>query len=281
MKQYTTVAEFRAALDHERAAGRSVGMVGTSGALHEGHLSLVRRSSAENDVTAMFWGGALAFDWMDDEIAYQRDFERDLALAEAAGLDAVYLPDATDLFRRPPLTTVSLPAMSSGAPGLEEPGHLDTIVMMMAKLFNIFGACRSYFGEKDWQQLAMFKRMAEDLCWPVDVVGCETVRDPDGVAVSSRNAQLTREERERAPALYRALLAAHAAVEKGERSQAALYRLVSEHVNAVGSLEYFVAVNAETMEMLDPLAGDVRLLGSMGLGSVRLVDNVGVGVDDG
>jgi pantoate--beta-alanine ligase len=177
------------------------------------------------------------------------------------------------------MTKVSLPAMSSGVPGLEDPAHLDLIAMVMAKLFNIFGESRSYSGEKDWQQMVMFKRLAEDLEFPVEVVGCPTVRHEDGVAVSSRNSKLTPDQRRDAPALYEALSAAATAIREGERSQAKLHEMVRSRVERAGTLEYFVAVEASTMALVDPLVGEIRLLASMGLGEVRLVDNCGASVE--
>ena len=143
---------------------------------------------------------------MDSEIAYERDADRDFALAEAAGLDIIFAPEGNELFPREPMTTVTCPAMSSGVPHLEDPAHLDLIAMVMCKLWNIFGPCRSYFGEKDWQQLVMYQRLADDLGWPVEVIGCPTVREDDGLAVSSRNGQLTPQDRAVAPVLYQALL---------------------------------------------------------------------------
>ena len=271
-----TVKELRDGLDEVRRRGGRVGMVGTSGAVHDGHLSLMRASAAANDRTVVFWGGGARFDWMDSELQYERDYERDAALVLAAGADAIFMPFDDDLFPRPPFTRVSLPAMSSGAPGLEDPAHLDLIAMVMAKLWNVFGPCRSYFGEKDWQQLAMFRRLAEDLSYPVDVVGCPTVREHDGVAMSSRNAQLSPEERRRAPALYEALRAGADAVAAGERRTSALVDVVTAAIGGRGAVEYVVAVEADTMAAVDRVDGDVRLLASMRLGSVRLVDNVGV-----
>jgi pantoate--beta-alanine ligase len=274
--QYRTVRELRTALDGARARGQHVGMFGTSGALHRGHLSIIERSVADNDVTAMFWGGAGSFSWMASQVTYARDADRDFALAGQTGLDIIFAPYDDELFPREPMTTVSLPAMSSGLPHLEDPAHLDLIVMVMAKLWNIFGPCRAYFGEKDWQQLAMYKRLADDLAWPVDVVGCPTVREDDGVAVSSRNGQLTPAQRAAAPALYRALCDCRDAALAGARTAAELEKLFDATIGDPGRVRYFVAVEADTMAPLDELAGPVRLLASIELGSVRLLDNLGV-----
>jgi pantoate--beta-alanine ligase len=276
MEQIRTVRELRAALDGARARGQRVGMVGTSGAMHEGHLSLVERSAAENDVTAMFWGGGGSFDWMVSQIDYARDAGRDFVLAEAAGLDIVFAPYDDEFFPREPMTQVSLPGMSSSVPHLEDPAHLDLIAMVMCKLWNMFGACRSYFGEKDWQQLVMYKRLADDLCWPVEVIGCPTIRHDDGVAVSSRNAQLTTDQRAFAPVLYRALCDCRDAALAGTRTAAELEQLFVATVGEPGCVRYFTAVEADAMVPLDVVAGSVRLLGSIQLGTVRLLDNLGV-----
>jgi len=276
MEQLRTVRELRAALDGARARGQRVGMIGTSGALHQGHLSLFERSAAENDVTAMFWGGASASDWMASQIAYAQYADRDFALAEDAGLDIIFAPDNDELFPREPMTAVSLPAMSGGVPHLEDPAHLDLIAMVMCKLWNMFGPCRSYFGEKDWQQLAMYKRLADDLAWPVEVIGCPTVREDDGLAVSSRNGQLTAEQRALAPVLYRALCACRDAALVGERSAARLRQTFAATVGDPGCIRYFTAVEADTMAPLDELDGRVRLLASIEVGTVRLLDNLGL-----
>jgi pantoate--beta-alanine ligase len=281
MEQYRTVRELRTALDGARARGQSVGMVGTSGAMHRGHVSLIERSVADNDVTALFWGGAGSHDWMASQITYARDAGRDYALAEDAGLDIVFAPHDHELFAREPMTTVSLPAMSSSVPHLEEPAHLDLIAMVMGKLWNMFGPCRSYFGEKDWQQLVMFQRLADDLAWPVDVIGCPTVREDDGLAVSSRNAQLTADERAVAPVLYRALRECRDAARAGTRDTAELEKVFATAIADPACIRYFTPVEADTMAPLDELAGSVRLLASIELGSVRLLDNVGIQLGEG
>jgi pantoate--beta-alanine ligase len=278
MEEIRTVAELRAKLDGVRAGGGRVGMVGTSGGVHEGHRSLIRTSAADNDTTVMFWGGGNSFEWVNSELAYERDYDHDKRLVESAGADSIFVPYDEELFPDAPATHVSLPQFASGAPGLEDPAHLDLIAVVMAKLWNIFGPCRAYFGEKDWQQLAMYRRMAQDLCWPVEVVACPTVREDDGVAVSSRNAQLSPEERAQAPALYRALCTARDAVTAGERSHEVLAAIFTDAIGDATSIGYFVAVDAATIARLELLEGDVRLLASMSLGSVRLVDNLGVSI---
>jgi pantoate--beta-alanine ligase len=274
--QYTTVAELREVLERVRSKGQKVGMVGTSGAMHQGHGSLIERSATENDLTALYWGGGGGFDWMTSRVGYERDAARDLALAERAGCDIVFVPANDELFPREPMTRVSLPAMSTKVPQLEDPAHLDLIAMVMCKLWNIFGPCRSYFGEKDWQQLVMFKRLADDLYWPIEVVGSPTIRESDGLAVSSRNSKLTAEQRATAPVIYRALRRCSETTHYGVRTSAELANEFAAEVGDRASVVYFTPVEAETMAPLDRLRGSVRLLASIELGSVRLLDNVGV-----
>ena len=277
MDLYRSAAELRELLDGIRAGGRRVGMVGTSGGMHEGHQSLIRRAVEENDVTALFWGGSsAAFEWQTSTIAYERDAGHDFPLAESAGCDILFAPPSHEMFPREPMTTVSLPTMSSGLPELEDPAHLDLIALAMCKLWNMFGPCRAYFGEKDWQQLAMFIRLAEDLGYPVEVIGCPTVRDDDGVAVSSRNAQLSPAQRATAPVLYRALCAARDAATAGTRTTAQLAKVFSTVIDDPGCIRYFAVVESDTMRPLEELRGSVRVLASIEVGSVRLVDNLGI-----
>jgi pantoate--beta-alanine ligase len=146
----------------------------------------------------------------------------------------------------------------------------------MGRLWHLFGPCRSYFGEKDWQQLAMFRRLAADLAWPVEVIGCPTIRDERGLALSSRNQQLSESQRAEASVLYRALVAARQAAVGDTRSTRELSAIFSEVVGSVGRIRYFTAVVSATMEPLDELTGSVRLLASIEIGAVRLVDNIGI-----
>jgi pantoate--beta-alanine ligase len=274
-----TVADLRARLDPERAAGKQVGMVGTSGGMHQGHQSLVRRSVEDNDITAMYWGGAPAdlTSWhAGSTFAYERDSGHDWPLAEEAGCDILFAPPADVLFPRAPATTVTLPSFSKNFPQLEDPAHLDLIALAMCKLWNMFGPCRNYFGEKDWQQLVMFVRLAEDLEFPVDVRGCPTVRDDDGVAVSSRNAQLTPAQRAVAPILHRALCVTRDAALTGTTTASKVEEVFTDAIDGAAPIQYFAVVDGPTMTPLDAPAGSVRLLASIVLGDVRLVDNIGV-----
>jgi pantoate--beta-alanine ligase len=274
-----TIADLRARLDPERAAGKQVGMVGTSGGMHQGHQSLVRRSVEDNDITAMYWGGAPAdlSSWQpNSSFAYERDAGHDWPLAEEAGCDILFAPPGDVLFPRAPATTVTLPSFSKGFDQLEDPAHLDLIALAMCKLWNMFGPCRNYFGEKDWQQLVMFVRLAEDLEYPVEVLGCPTVRDDDGLAVSSRNSQLTPEQRAIAPVLSRALRASRDAALAGTTTAAKVEQVFTDAIDDAAAIQYFAVVDGPTMTPLEELSGSVRLLASIVLGDTRLVDNIGV-----
>jgi pantoate--beta-alanine ligase len=278
MELIRTVADLKARLGPERAAGKQIGMVGTSGGMHQGHQSLVRRCAEDNDVTAMYWGGAPAdVGWHSTtSFAYDRDAGHDWPLAEEAGCEILFAPAGDVMFPRAPVTTVSLPSFSTGFSQLEDPAHLDLIALAMCKLWNMFGPCRNYFGEKDWQQLVMFQALARDLEYPIEVLGCPTVREDDGVAVSSRNSQLTPEQRSVAPVLYRALCAARDAADAGVTSAKEVERVFTDTVDGAAAVQYFAVVDGPTMTPLDDLAGSVRILASIALGETRLLDNIGI-----
>ena len=279
MELIRTITDLRARLDPERAAGKHVGMVGTSGGMHQGHQALVRRAAEDNDITAMYWGGAPAdlSEWhAGSTFAYERDAGHDWPLAEAAGCEILFAPAAEVLFPRAPATMVSLPSFSTGFGQLEDPAHLDLIALAMCKLWNMFGPCRNYFGEKDWQQLVMFQRLALDLEYPVEVLGCVTVREDDGLAVSSRNSQLTPEQRAVAPVLYQALCAARDAANAGETTAKTVEQVFTDAVDGAAAIQYFAVVDGPTMTPLDDLSGSVRMLASIALGDTRLLDNIGI-----
>jgi pantoate--beta-alanine ligase len=240
---------------------------------------LVRRAADENDVTALYWGGAPAdlSSWNSGStFAYERDSGHDWPLAEEAGCDILFAPSGDVMFPRAPATTVTLPSFSSGFAQLEDPAHLDLIALAMCKLWNMLGSCRNYFGEKDWQQLVMFVRLADDLEFPVEVLGCPTVREDDGVAVSSRNSQLTPGQRAVAPVLHRALCASRDAALAGATTAAAIEQVFTDTVGDAAAVQYVAVVDGPTMTPLDELTGTVRILASIALGDTRLLDNVGV-----
>ncbi|HEX2040090.1 MAG TPA: pantoate--beta-alanine ligase [Acidimicrobiales bacterium] len=253
-----TITGFRAVLDAERAAGRTVGLVPTMGFLHDGHASLMRRAVAECDVVAAtIFVNPLQFGPHEDFDRYPRDLDRDLAVAAAAGVRYVFAPPVDEMYPEEVLTTVHVAGLTEDLEGAVRPGHFDGVATVVAKLFNAAGPCRAYFGEKDWQQLAVVRRMAADLSFPVEVVGCPIVREADGLAMSSRNVYLSPKERMAATVLYRALLAAR------------------DSADPVATMKEVVAT--EPLVELDyaEQVGD-RLLVAARVGTTRLIDNMGV-----
>ncbi|HZM29972.1 MAG TPA: pantoate--beta-alanine ligase [Acidimicrobiales bacterium] len=281
MKSIATIPELRAALDDARAEGRTVGLVPTMGYLHEGHASLMRAARAATDVVvASVFVNPLQFGAGEDLDAYPRDLGRDTALAAEVGVDLLFVPPVEEMYPEPVLTTVSVAGVSAPLEGASRPTHFAGVATVVAKLFSIVGPCRAYFGAKDWQQIAVVRRMARDLSMPVEVVACPTLREPDGLAMSSRNVYLTPEERAAAPVVHTALRAGAAAVGAGERDPAAVRDLMAGIIEAepLARLDYAEVVDADSFAVPDPLTGNLRLLAAVRFGRARLIDNVGVTV---
>jgi pantoate--beta-alanine ligase len=276
-----SVAECRAVLDRARAAGRVVGLVPTMGALHDGHTSLVERARAECDVVVVsIFVNPLQFGDPDDIAHYPRTLDRDLLVCGGSGADVVFVPSVGEMYPSwpaAPSTTVSVRGVSEAWEGASRPGHFDGVATVVAKLFTIAGPCRAYFGLKDFQQLAVVRRMALELSLPVEVIGCPIVRESDGLALSSRNVRLSAAERRAATVLSRALAVGRAALADGERSGAAVTEAMRAEVASEPAvqLDYAVVVDADTLEAVAAVAdpGAVRLLIAAQVGHVRLIDN--------
>jgi pantoate--beta-alanine ligase len=277
-----TAAACTGFLDEARAAGRRVGLVPTMGALHEGHLSLIARARAECDIVAVsIFVNPLQFGDPADIEHYPRTIERDLFVCAEAGADVVFVPGVREMYPswpEPPATTVSVRGVSDRWEGASRPGHFDGVATVVAKLFAVAGPCRAYFGLKDFQQLAVVRTLAADLSLPVEIVGCPIVREPDGLALSSRNVRLSARERAAATVLSRALAAGRTAVEAGERSGTALAQVMRDVVGTeeeLVHLDYAAAVDAVTLlektDIDDPAT--VRLLIAAEVGPVRLIDS--------
>jgi pantoate--beta-alanine ligase len=281
VRTVTTVAEVRAALDDARRGRRTVGLVPTMGYLHEGHVSLMARARAETDVVATtIFVNPLQFGAGEDLDKYPRDLERDSRLAQGAGVDLLFTPPVEEMYPGPVLTSVSVAEISAPMEGASRPTHFAGVATVVAKLFNIAGPCRAYFGEKDFQQLAIVRRMAADLSFPVEVIGCPTVRERDGLAMSSRNAYLTAEEREAAPVLFKALQSGAAVIKAGEDDPEEVRRLMANIIEAepLARLDYVEVADPDTLQPTTEIAGTLRLLGAIRLRRARLIDNIGVTV---
>ena len=274
----TTISAVRAALDEHRVAGRTIGFVPTMGYLHTGHRSLMDASVAANDVSIVsIFVNPLQFAATEDLGSYPRDLDRDVESCATAGVDLVFAPSVEEMYPRPMATVVEVPDVAAPLEGASRPEHFAGVATVVAKLFSIVGPCRAYFGEKDWQQVAVVTRMAADLSIPVEVVPCPTMREADGLAMSSRNVYLTPEEREQATALRRALDAGLALVADGETDPVVVERTMADVVATapLGELDYAAAVQADTLVADGPLHDEIRLLLAVRFGRARLIDNDG------
>jgi pantoate--beta-alanine ligase len=269
----TTLKELRSA--RQRLAGPT-GLVPTMGYLHEGHLSLVRRAKEEcKSVVVSIFVNPAQFGPNEDLSKYPRDLQHDLGLLEAAGVDLVWTPTPEVIYPPGFQTWVEVEGLTIPLEGAVRPGHFRGVTTVVAKLFNAVGAEKAYFGQKDAQQAAVIRRMALDLNFPVEVTVCPTVREADGLAMSSRNSYLTPEERKAATVLYRALSAAKTAHEKDERSADALRKIVTDTVASepLARLQYVSCADYDNLQELQQIEGKALLSMAVFVGRTRLIDN--------
>jgi pantoate--beta-alanine ligase len=255
----------------------SIGLVPTMGALHEGHLSLVRRARSQNDsVVVWIFVNPKQFGAGEDFRAYPRDLRGDAALVQAAGADCVLAPGVEDVYPEGFQTQVQVDELSRPLEGALRPGHFRGVATVVAKMFCLTQPRRAYFGQKDAQQCIVVQRMARDLGFPLDIVVCPTVREPDGLAMSSRNVYLDPAERKAAAVLYRALAAAERAARAGERDGAALRALMAAELarEPLGTVEYVSVANLATLEEYARVTGPALLSLAVRFGRARLIDNI-------
>jgi pantoate--beta-alanine ligase len=274
MRIARTTAELRQALDHFGPCG----LVATMGALHSGHLALVKAAqTAGRPVAASIFVNPLQFGPNEDFSRYPRDEAGDLALLEQAGCDLVWLPDAATMYPPDAATTITVAGPAQLWEGSVRPGHFAGVATVVAKLFGHIRPAASYFGEKDWQQIQVVRRMVIDLLLPVEIVAVPTMREADGLAMSSRNRYLHDAERAAAPALYAAIATAASRIASGSDIGQSL-GLAGEALARAGMTpDYLALVHAETLEPLGAPIRPARLLAAARLGAVRLLDNVAVG----
>jgi pantoate--beta-alanine ligase len=275
-----TTAELHAAVAAARSDGAVVGFVPTMGALHAGHRALLAAARRDTGfVVASVFVNPLQFGPAEDLATYPRDREGDLAMLEAEGVDLAFLPAEREVWPTPPEVRLHVGALGGRLEGAWRPGHLDGVATVVAKLLHLVGPSRAYFGQKDAQQLAVVRRMVADLGFPNEVVACPTVREPDGLAVSSRNVYLSAEERPRAAALYRALEAGRAAWSAGARDPAAVEAAAHELLAAVPGVEvdYVALVEPAAFEPAKQAEAGQVLAVAARVGRTRLIDNVILG----
>lgn len=276
MKIVTEIATLSATVHGWQLGGEEVALVPTMGALHRGHLTLVEEAKrrAKRVVVSIFVNPT-QFGPNEDLAAYPRQEEEDAAKLRAAGVDLLWLPTVETMYPAGFATSISVSGVTADFCGAARPGHFDGVATVVAKLFNQVRPDRALFGEKDYQQLAVIRRMATDLNMPVEVIGVPTVREADGLALSSRNAYLSVDERANAVALSRTLQAARTAIEAGEPVSQVLSRSISGLVESgFASVDYFALVDAESLDRIDQLDRPGRLLAAARIGRARLIDNI-------
>jgi len=273
----------QAEAESARLAAQSIGLVPTMGFFHEGHLSLMRRARAECDlVIASLFVNPTQFGPGEDLSAYPRDFERDCRLAEREGVDLMFAPPNSEVYSPDHATYIDVERIGATLCGASRPGHFRGVATVVAKLFNICKPHKAYFGLKDYQQVRVIETMVRDLNFDLDVVRCPIVREPDGLAMSSRNAYLSPEERRAATVLSRSLNNARKSFEAGERCAATLKRQIGSEIEAepLARTDYIEAVDAQSLEpvsRIEPVGqieGHVLLAVAVRFGRARLIDNI-------
>jgi pantoate--beta-alanine ligase len=275
MRTVRTIEDLRAELRPARMGGRTIGLVPTMGAFHAGHVSLMERARQATDVVVVsLFVNPTQFAPTEDLSAYPRDEQRDAELAAAAGVDVLFAPPLDQVYPDGFQTTVTVGALAQPLEGAQRPGHFDGVATVVTKLLNMVGPDVAFFGQKDAQQALVVRRVVRDLDMPVQIEVCPTVRESDGLAMSSRNAYLAPAERERAVALRRALDAAEAAVAAGERDASALATVARGAMEPYGvEPEYLALVAADSLHPVDRIEGDVLLALAARVGRARLIDN--------
>lgn len=276
MQVFDTAAAARQYLTAQRAAGRRLGFVPTMGSLHAGHVSLVHAAHRECDVVVMsIFVNPRQFGPQEDFTAYPRDIDRDLGLARQAGVHAVFTPAVAEIYPAGFNTEVIVHDLTEPLCGASRPGHFTGVTTVVAKLFNIVGPDRAYFGQKDYQQAVVIQKMVADLQMPLAVVICPTVREADGLAMSSRNAYLSAEERQAALVLSRALRLAEERLAQGERQGTRLAATLREFVAAEprARIDYVAVCDAHTLREVAALSGTVLVALAVYVGQTRLIDN--------
>lgn len=278
MEVIRAIAMARKVCDAARSAGRTLGFVPTMGAFHGGHASLMRRARDERDhVVVSIFVNPLQFGPAEDLSRYPRDEDRDLSIAGQLGVDVVFAPSVEEMYPTGlPEVTVDPGPLGDRLEGAVRPGHFRGMATVVAKLFDVVGPSTAYFGEKDAQQLAVIRRMVRDLSVPVEVQGCPTVREPDGLATSSRNAYLSPEQREAAGCLFLALSEAAQMARGGERDAASLVAAMAREIGATpeARIDYAAVVDDETFEEVSAIDGPARALVAARFGDTRLIDNL-------
>ncbi|MCF7980658.1 MAG: pantoate--beta-alanine ligase [Pseudomonadales bacterium] len=276
MQTYTTINQIREVLAQQRQQGHTIGFVPTLGNLHEGHMALIRAARAAADcVVASVFVNPMQFAANEDLDAYPRTLEADKEKLVAEGADFLFAPTAREMYPEGVSTQITIPVLSNILCGASRPGHFTGVATICAKLFNIIQPNVSMFGEKDYQQLTIIRHMVNDLCIPVSIVGVQTGRAEDGLALSSRNTYLTAEERQKAPEIYRSLITTKEAIKNGIRDYYQLEQAANKRLaNAGFKPDYFHVLNRNSLETANSADRKLIILAAAQLGKARLIDNL-------
>ncbi len=276
MKILSKVTEVREQVKTWKKDGLSVGFVPTMGYLHEGHESLIKRAVKENDrVVVSIFVNPTQFGPNEDLEKYPRDFENDSKLCEGAGASLIFHPDVEDMYFQDACTSVIIKGLTDGLCGKSRPTHFGGVCTVVSKLFNIIPANRAYFGEKDAQQLAIIRRMVRDMNIDIEVVGCPIVREDDGLAKSSRNIYLSKEERQGALILSKSLKLAKNAIEAGGRNANDIKGIIIGNIEGepLAKIDYVEIVDSDTLEEIGQIERDILIAMAVYIGKTRLIDN--------
>jgi pantoate--beta-alanine ligase len=279
MRTTNSISETRSAVKGFHSEGKTVGFVPTLGALHAGHKSLIDAARRRCDaVVVSIFVNPTQFTPGEDYAKYPRTPEADLELCRKASVDLVFAPGVETMYPAGAATRVHVSGLTEGLCGANRPGHFDGVTTVVGKLFNIVPADMAFFGEKDYQQLKAIERMVRDLDMPIEIVPCPTIRESNGLAISSRNAYLSPVEREQALSLSRAMQRASDAIDQGTREAKALIELMETHIRSAGDarIDYISIVDPETLQPIDKIVGPARICLAVRIGKCRLIDNLAV-----
>ncbi|OPZ88159.1 MAG: Pantothenate synthetase [Firmicutes bacterium ADurb.Bin419] len=277
MRLVEKISDLKAIIRSNKKMGKTIGFVPTMGYLHEGHLSLVKTSVHDNDFTVMcIFVNPTQFGPNEDFEKYPRDRERDLRLAESAGVDVVFSPSVAEMYPESYKTYVEVEDITKVLCGLSRPVHFKGVTTVVNKLFNIVEPDKAYFGQKDAQQVIVIKKMVRDLNMNLEIITCPIVRESDGLAMSSRNVYLNKEERAEAVVLSKSLFEAKEMINKGEKSTEKIVEYIRGRImlQKLADIDYVEVVSADSLERLDNLEGSILIALAVRFGKTRLIDNV-------
>lgn len=275
MKIVSTIEEVRNQVKEWRKEGQKIGFVPTMGYLHEGHMSLIDAAGENDKVIVSIFVNPMQFGPNEDLASYPRDLEHDAAMCEAHGVDLIFHPTPEEMYGESFYSYVDMNVLTQELCGLSRPVHFRGVCTVVAKLFNIVTPDKAYFGQKDAQQLAIIKRMVKDLNMPLQIVGCPIVREEDGLAKSSRNTYLSKEERKAALVLSRSIFLGKEMVEKGERDAKKVITAMTAEIEKepLAKIDYVKMVDLETMQQVETIEGGILTAIAVYIGKTRLIDN--------